>query len=342
MMRHVLLRHARGVVIAAALAAQATAFAQGNVQAELDALVKAAKAEGEVNFYSGVTENVAKRTGDAFLAKYGVKYSFIRLAGVQTERRFGAEAEAGTFAVDFYMVATAVPFAEDAVRKGWVEPIGQAGIPAVRGGEFPARFLTGPTAIVQVAPWGISYNTEKVKGADIPKDWPDVLNPKFKGQVLIPDPRSSNSYSDHWGILLDKYGEEFLVKLREMNLRQYPSGVPSTNALGAGEGTVQLPAVAAQVSATSSKGAPLGLVIPAYATGVEMQIVLTHRGKAKHPAAARLFAHYIMTAEGNKVFNSEPGSISVFDTATLPKQYVSPKRDALARRELITRLLGFQ
>ena len=325
-----------------AFAIPGLALAQANVQADLDALIKAAKAEGEVNFYSGVTENVAKRTGDAFLAKYGVKYSFIRLAGVQTERRFGAEAEAGTFAVDFYMVATAVPFAEDAIKKGWVEPIAQAGIPAIRSGEFPARFVTGSTAIVQVAPWGISYNTEKVKGADIPKDWPDLLNPKFKGQILIPDPRSSNSYSDQWGVILDKYGEEFLVKLRESNLRQYPSGVPSTNALGAGEGAVQAPAVAAQISATSSKGAPLGLVIPAYATGVEMQIVLTNRSKAKHAAAARLFAHYIMTAEGNKVFNSEPGSISVFDTATLPKQYVSPKRDALALRDLITKLLGFQ
>mgnify|MGYP001604735884 CR=1 FL=1 len=320
----------------------AIAWAQANVQAELDALVKAAKAEGEINFYSGVTENVAKRTGDAFAAKYGVKYSFIRLAGVQTERRFGAEAEAGTFAVDFYMVASAVPFAEDAIKKGWVEPIAQAGIPAIRSGEFPDRFVTGPTAIVQVAPWGIAYNTEKVKGADIPKDWPDLLNPKFKGQFLLPDPRASNSYSDHWGIIIDRYGEDFLVKLRELNPRQYPSGVPSTNALGAGEGAVQAPAVSAQISATRDKGAPIGLVIPSYATGVEMQIILTHRSKAKHPAAARLFAHFVMTPEGNKIFNSEPGSISVFDTANLPKEYVSPKPGALARRDLITRLLGFQ
>jgi iron(III) transport system substrate-binding protein len=334
------LRLARIAIALACLAcAPAPAWAQANAQADLDALIKAARAEGEVNFYSGVTENVAKRTGDAYSAKYGVKYSFIRLAGVQTERRFGAEAEAGTFAVDFYMVATAVPFAEDAIKKGWVESISQAGIPALR--EYPARFITPPTAIIQVAPWGIAYNTEKVKGADIPKDWPDLLNPKFKGQVLLPDPRSSNSYSDHWGIIIDKYGEDFLVKLREMNPRQYPSGVPSTNALGAGEGMVQAPAVAAQISATKDKGAPLGHVIPAYATGVEMQIVLTHRSKAKHPAAARLFAHFVMTPEGNKIFNSEPGSISVFDTVNLPKQYVSPKRDALARRELITKALGF-
>ena len=320
----------------------AQANSQATAQAELDALIKAAKAEGEVNFYSGATENVARRTGEAFQAKYGIKFAFTRLVGVQTEQRFGGEAAAGAFPVDFYMVAAAVPFAEDAVKKGWVEPMAQAGIPAIRSGEFPTRFLTGPTGIVQVAPWGISYNTEKVKGADIPKDWPDLLNPKFKGQLLLPDPRASNAYSDHWGILIDKYGEDFLVKVRAQDYRAYPSGVPSTNALSAGEGMVQMPAVAAQVSATSAKGAPIALVIPAYATGVEMHVALTHRSKAKHPAAGRLFVHFMMTSEGNRIFNSEPGSISVYDTALLPKQYVSPKRDAIARKDLIAKLLGFQ
>ena len=76
--------------------------------------------------------------------------------------------------------------------------------------------------------------------------------------------------------------------------------------------------------------------------GVEMHVVLTHRSKARHAAAARLFANFMMTPEGNKIFNSEPGSISVFDTASLPKQYVSPKRDAIARKDLIAKLLGFQ
>ena len=310
-------------------------------QADLDALVKAANAEGEVSFYSGATENVAKRTGDAFTAKYGIKYSFVRLAGVATERRFGTEAEAGTFAIDFYLVSTAVPFALEAIKKGWVEPMSHAGIPAIRSGEFPAHFVTGPTAVVQVAPWGIAYNTEKVKGADIPKDWTDLLNPKFQGQFLLPDPRSSNAYITQWSVIREKYGEDFFARLRAMNPRQYPSGVPSTNALGAGEGAVQAPSVAAQIQATRDKGAPIAFFIPQYTSGVEMQIVLVNRARAKHPAAARLFAHFVMTPEGNKVFNSEPGSIGVFDTTNMPKDYVSPNLDALSRTNEVARLLGF-
>lgn len=334
-------RRAMMALACAAAVVPGALWAQANVQAELDALIKAAKAEGEVSFYSGATENVAKRTGDAFQAKYGIKYSFIRLAGVSTERRFAGEAETGTFAIDFYMVSTAVPFALEAIKKGWVEPISEAGIPAIRSGEFPARFVTGPTVVAQVAPWGITYNTERVRGADIPKDWTDLLNPKFKGQVLLPEPRSSNAYITQWSAIQEKYGDDFFAKLRAMSPRHYPSGVPSTNALGAGEGMVQAPAVAAQISATAEKGAPIAHVIPAYTSGVEMHLVLVNRTKAKHPAAARLLVNFILTQEGSKVFNSEPGSLSVFDTANLPKNYVSPKLDALKRTEEVSKMLGF-
>jgi hypothetical protein len=51
-----------------------------NVQAELDALVNAAKAEREVVFYTTPTENVAKRVAEAFTSKYGIKASFIRFS----------------------------------------------------------------------------------------------------------------------------------------------------------------------------------------------------------------------------------------------------------------------
>lgn len=49
-----------------------------------------------------------------------------------------------------------------------------------------------------------------------------------------------------------------------------------------------------------------------------------------------------MTPKGNGVFNAEPGSISVFDTSGIPKDYVSPKLYSAERRDQIARMLGFQ
>ena len=65
------------------LLAQAARPSPASLQAELDALIRGAKAEGEVSFYSSATENVAKTIGDAFTARYGVKYQFVRLPGAQ-------------------------------------------------------------------------------------------------------------------------------------------------------------------------------------------------------------------------------------------------------------------
>lgn len=317
------------------------AMAQVGAQADLEALIKVARADGEVLFYTGATENIAKRTSEAFTAKYGVRANFNRTAGVVTIQRFANEAESGAFAADFFFTSTgAQEFSVEALKKGWVESVASAGIPVVASGEFPTRFLRGSIAIVQIAPWLISYNTDKLKGAEIPRDWVDLLHPRFKGQILLPEPKSSDAYSDFWGLLLDRMGESFLIKLREQNPRFYSSGVPSTNGLAAGEGSVAVPAVGGQVSAVKAKGAPIDITQPPLTTGVEMTMTLTHRAKARRPNAARLFAHFVMSPEGNKIFNADPGSLSVYDVSGLPKSYESPKPGATARRALLSSLLG--
>ena len=335
---------AAGIVASLGFSGAALAQAKptpAQLQADLDALVKGAKAEGEVTFYSSATENVAKRIGDAFTQRFGVKVGFTRFPGAQAVLRFSSEAEAGTFNADLMFIAgSAIQFGNDGIKKGWIEGINTANLPVVRSGEFPARFITGPTAIIQVAPWYIAYNSDKLKGADIPKDWPDVLKPHLKGQILLPDPRSSDSYLDMWALLYDKYGESFFTQLRAQNPRWYPSGVPAVQALGAGEGALEMPAVPAQIQATQAKGAPLGMATLDHTVGVEMQVMLTSRAKAKHPNAARLLANFAMTPEGNKIFNDDPGSSTVYDSTKLPKQYESPKPGTINRKNDIVKWLG--
>jgi iron(III) transport system substrate-binding protein len=90
-----------------------------------------------------------------------------------------------------------------------------------------------------------------------------------------------------------------------------------------------------------AKGAPIADLTPGYTTGVEMQVFVTHRARAKHPNAARLLANFVMTPDGNKLFNADAGSVSVYDTTALPKEY-EPNKGVEARKELVARLLGFQ
>src|SRR5262249_14381409 len=142
-------------------------------------------------------------------------------------------------------------------------------------------------------------------------------------------------------LVRERYGDSFFERLRAQSPRRFDAGVPAAQALAAGEGAIQAPVTAPQVKGLQDRGAPLEIVTPPYTTGVEMHLILTNRGKARHPNAGRLLANYLLSPEGSAVLNDDPGSVSVYDTRGLPSEYRSPDPNAVARTEEIRRLLGF-
>jgi iron(III) transport system substrate-binding protein len=324
------------------LAQAASKASAASVQADLDALIKAARAEGQFTFYIALVDSVAKRVGDAFTAKYGVKYQFIRLSTGPLAQRYFAEAESGNFGADLVIFAGPYQaFTVDGAKKGWVEPISAANLPAVRSGIVPARFNKGDTVIVQVAPWQLGYNTTKVTAADAPKVLNDVLNPKWKGQIQVSDPRVGTTIAEFWSMVLDTKGEAFFTQLRGQNLRLYPGGAQSIQALGAGEGSLMVPVLVPQLLGPKDKGAPLEIAKLDQTTGIEASVILTARKHAKNPNAARLFANFLIDPEGNKVLNSDTGAATIYDAGGLPSQYQPPSPTAAAAADKFAKLLGF-
>jgi iron(III) transport system substrate-binding protein len=341
--RNQFIRFCGAVSLGAALVAPATSVAQTrNTQAELDALIKAVRAEnGELTMYVGYTENVARRVTAAFNAKYGLKAQFIRMDAGPLAARYSGEAQSGNIGADLVITAGGADrLAETGVKSGWFEPIGESGIPVILSGEYPARYNRGRSAIVQITPWILAYNTEKVKGADVPKDWADLANPKWRGQVIVSDPGISDSYAEFWSLILDKYGEGFFEKLRP-NLRRVLAPVPAAQGLGAGEAAFNPPVVSGLTNGLKERGAPVETVMPDVTTGVLLQIMLTARAKAKNPAAARLFANYVLSPEGSKVVADDPGQFSLYDSGKLPKGYEPPKPMTPARRDETRKALGY-
>lgn len=327
--------------LAWAIGAQAQAGKAVSVQAELDALIKAGKAEGEVTWYSSSPDTQNRRVTDAFTAKYGIKVNVLRLSSTNLQQRYSAEAGAGNIAADVVVNAgNSVTYAEAGIKNGWVESISDAGVPVLKSGEYPAMFNRGPTAIVQITPWLIGYNSDKLKGADVPRDWRDLLKPQFKGQFIMPDPRASDAYLDVLALLLDRYGEGFFNQLRAQGIRLATQGSTAIQSLGAGEGLVVGPTTSANVMILKVKGAPLDMAVPDLTSGVELQVMLSARAKSKRPNAARLFANYVLSREGNSVYNNEPAGVTMYDTSGLPKDYQSPKAGTAARKDVIYKLLG--
>lgn len=303
----------------------------------LKSLIKAAQEEGELVWYSVPTESIAKAVSDAFAKKYRIKVKFIRMASADLGQRFTAEAQSGKPAADLF-VASMTPFVTDAAKKGLTTPLPKAGIPEYPG-DYPARYvLPDPgTAVVQIQPSGIAVNADLAK--DGIKDWQDVLDPRFKGKVILVDPRTSAAYTPFWNLIIKRYGEGFLTRLRAQSPKLAAGSAPASQQLAAGEGAVVMPGVQSIIEDLKKKGAPVSYVQPAASTGPE--IVPGLAAKARHPKAARLFVHYLLSKEGNKVFNGvEPGSASPRDPSSMPADYTFNRELTALPAERIHRLLG--
>lgn len=315
--------------------------AAASLQAELDALIKSAKAEGNLVVYSSSTENVNKRAGDGLEAKYGIKVTFVRAPSGTLMQRFAAEAEAGNLGGDVLSISgsTAGAYAEDGVKKGWIEPLSQANLPVLKSAEFPAVANRGTLAMIQAVPFQLAYNAERLKGADAPKSFQDLTNPKYKGQVILLDPRVADAYMEFYSVLLDRFGPNFLSLLRAQNPRFFTGGLPAVQALAAGEGVLATPMLVSTANILTAKGAALATVNDSPTAWVEQQVMLPTRAKSKHPNAARLFVNYVMSPEGNQVFNNEPGSTSIYSPSLL-QSYKEQKPLPASRAAEIVKLLG--
>ena len=319
--------HRRAALVAAATLLL-TLGACGNDQppaqvASPDKLEEAAKAEGELTLYSSVEEEATKAFAAAFTDKYGVNVNVVRLTSSQLAQRFAAEAEAGAPAADAILISR-TGFTAEAIANGWLVPLADAGLPDFPG-ELEERFVLPEegTAVTIIQPAGIAYNTDLVPASEAPQSWEDLLDPKWKGQIAIPDPASSASYIGEWLAVAEASGDpNFLERFGAQELKMYESGVPAAAAVAAGEVAFNVMGLASHVAGPKAEGAPIEFVAPELTSGAE--VVVGIAAEARHPNAARLLVQFALSREGSMSLADAAQAVSPFDTANLPSQYVSP------------------
>ncbi|UTW52997.1 extracellular solute-binding protein [bacterium SCSIO 12827] len=277
------------------IAAVLAAFAWGSAPAAADsapALVKAAKAEGELVLYTAMQRKVIADSVKQFEKKYGIKVTFVRKGSGGTIQLIEAERKTGAYKADV------VDLWDPATFRLWKEQgLFMAYKPA--GGDNIAGFLQDKDwEIVTASPVTevIVYNTRLVKAEDAPKSFKDLLDPKWSGKLAHSDPNYSGSTTMGVNVLANLYGWEFYEKLAA----QKPLIVQSIGAvprlLLSGEAHVGVLAVDADIKEFKAKGEPLAVV---YASeGVpfftwDAGILKT----ATHVNAAKLWMDFLMSKE---------------------------------------------
>jgi iron(III) transport system substrate-binding protein len=154
-----------------------------------------------------------------------------------------------------------------------------------------------------LTPEVIAYNTQAVTAAQAPKDWDDVLDPKWKGKVLIRDPIASGTMRAIFGAIIARSvartgspegGYEWLRKL-DANTREYVLNPTILyQKIGRQEGIITLWDMPDIATLEQRTRIPVGYVIPSSGTPVLVDGIAIVKG-TKHPKEARLYYEFVTT-----------------------------------------------
>ena len=299
------------------------------------ALIAAAKKEGTVTLYSGFDPAVNDQLMAAMKDRYGIEMEVLRLAAGQLWTRFNAEADANQVVADVMITGDELA-TQTAASKGQLAQLDD--LPAVS--QWPKDFWKSTYGLVIILPAVISWNTNLVPGGV--KGWPDVVDPKWKGQILLADPRSNNPVLSEYLFLKDTFGEDFLKKIAAQEPRLVESTVPGTQQLSAGSVALFFPNAHVSVAPVKAKGAPIDDVAPNPTTGFGVPAAVTTN--APHPNAGRLLVNFCLTPDGQKVLSAAGGATpmpNVPGTTQVPAGYtLNNLTGAQAARGQLLSLLG--
>lgn len=143
----------------------------------------------------------------------------------------------------------------------------------------------------------IVYNTDLVKGDDIPKSWDDLLDPKWKGKIGTWVQGNYESQMESvWGReATDKYVDGLL----QQDIRVFDSNTSLGQAIASGELEIGA-AVYHPIVDVMNSGAPVKAVMvdPVFKSSNWTFVTKT----SKVPNSAQLFIAWLLTPEGNRAY----------------------------------------
>jgi iron(III) transport system substrate-binding protein len=271
------------------------------------ALIDAAKKEGQVVYYTSTDLPVAEKVAKAFEAKYpGIAVRTERTGAERVFQRIGQEYSSNIHAVDVVNSSDAAHFIvwkRDGVLLPYV-PEDVAKYPVEH------RDVDGQFASFRVWLSIIAYNTNMVKPEEAPKSFADLLDPKWKGKIVKAHPGYSGTIMTATYQMQRDLGWSFFEQLAKQNIMQVQSSADPPKKLDLGERAVMADGNEYNIFELKEKGRP---VEPVYATEGS-PLIIGPNGIFKsspNPNAAKLFQSFCLGREAQQLIIDVGGLRSV-------------------------------
>jgi len=256
-------------------------------------LEEGARREGTLLLYTTGTQ--IKPLLDRFLQKYPfLKVELARSSSADTARKVIEEYRAGYEKVDAFELAShglVVPRDENILQ-----PFQSPELAAYDRDAIEAR---RHWVVVRESYTGIGFNTTLLPTDKAPGTYQMLLDQQWKGRMAI---SGVSTTAVNWvGTMVIAEGMDFVRRLGQQNIRIYNmTGRALANLMSSGEVVLSPTIYNSHVEASARKGAPLGWIAPGPVPVTDTGVAIAR--KAPHPHAAMLLIDFLMSKEGQLIY----------------------------------------
>lgn len=284
--------------LAIALIAAASFFGLSEISnaanAELEKLIEGAKKEKEVNFYytTGISD------GNAVAEKFEKKYPFLKLKPYRTGQqnflvKIMAEARAKRYEADTILAVGSV-----------MHTIQKAGIlekyVSTEDRFYPDDFKEyGYWITNYVNAYVNAFNTKLVPRNQLPKTYGDLLNPRWKGKMMM-DATKVDWFIGMLQIMGEEKGLSWMEALAKQNISYRIGHTLICQLIASGEAEVSLNQSTASIDTLAAKGGSLDWVALGPIPGITVGSGIA--AHAPHPNAARLLNDFMLSEECQNIW----------------------------------------
>ena len=284
--------------------------------AEFQKIFDGAQKEKEVTFW-GSSSAQGNSLRAAWPTEWGIKVNFLEVDHEEQVTRALTEARAGLHTVD--VLNASLVGVHLLYQRGVLAPLAPENMRILRDIPGLLTKINGVTVGWNPRFGGrvFMYNTDKVK--DPPKDWPDLLDPKWKGRMgfdmdmlhILPLACPEGEQVG-WG--LEKV-RSFLRQVTKQKPQFHNQGRLMATWVASGKIDLMVGGFISHVLALRKQGAPINGAFPKYLGMAENLYAVT--AKAPHPNAARLLIYWMMGPESLRAL----WDVGFYGHILIPTQY---------------------
>jgi iron(III) transport system substrate-binding protein len=266
-----------------------------------------AAAQETAIWYAGSAVDAIDAWTRLFQERTGIKVDYVRSGAVQLTQKFEQEAKAGRVQASILDIAVPGP----GVR--WAEQGMLLNYDSPEYSHYPkASTIPGYAGPPKAEVLCMAYNPKFIQPDEAPKHWEDLLDPKWKGKMVMSDAASSSGALMWFAALRNAYGAAFMEKLAKQDVVVKTGSGDVVNMIVSGERPLAAMLLQYHVFLAVKKGANLNIIVPEEGAPISFALIGIPAA-APNPEVGKKFLDFCLGREAQMLWQDRFSTSSLRD-----------------------------